>query len=200
MTTSASSEDELIELAAIMRAHGLKGELLLKPFNPDSTLLLSLDEVLLKSRSGVITTHKVENSRVHSGHVLLTLEGVHDRDHGDTLRGNLVCVTRAALPPLEEGEYYLVDLVGLEARDAAGKPIGKVVEVIEYPSANCLAVECEDGVREVPNIERYVLEVDVPNGFVRVEHLDEIDPVKIAEARPPKEPRPPKPGLPKTER
>jgi len=168
-----------------MRAHGLKGELLLKPFNPDSTLLLSMDEVLLKSRTGAISTHKVENARMHSGHVLLTLEGVLDRDHGDTLRGNLVCVTRAALPPLEEGEYYLVDLVGLEARDAAGKPIGKVIEVIEYPSANCLAVECEDGVREVPNIERYVLEVDVPNGFVRVEHLDEIDPLKIAEARSP---------------
>lgn len=177
MTTPASG-DELIELAAIMRAHGLRGELLLKPFNPDSTLLLGCERVLLKGKSGEVVSHQVEGARIHSDHVLLTLAEVTDRDQADALRGNLVCVTRAELPQLEEGEYYLVDLVGLEARDASGAPIGKVVEVIEYPSAHCLAVECEDGVREVPNIERYVLEVDVPGGFVRVEHLDEIDPIK----------------------
>jgi 16S rRNA processing protein RimM len=200
VTTSASSDDELIELAAIMRAHGLRGELLLKPFNPDSTLLLSVERVLLKGKTGVVTSYQVEGARIHSDHVLLTLANVLDRDHADTLRGSLVCVTRAELPALEDGEYYLVDLVGLEARDAEGKPIGPVIDVIEYPSANCLAVQCEDGVREVPNIERYVLEVDVPNGFVRVEHLEEIDPLKVAEVRVPKAPRPPKPALPKSER
>lgn len=188
MATS-SRDEELIELAAVVRAHGLRGELLLKVFNPESTLLLEIDSVLLRDKSGKVVSHEVEHARVHSDHVLLTLADVLDKDQADALRGQLVCVPRSALPALEEGEYYLVDLVGLEARDESGKPIGKVIDVVEYPASNCLAVECEDGVREVPELERYLLEVDVKGGYVRVTNLDELEPLKPAQPSGPKKGR-----------
>ena len=69
--------------------------------------------------------------------------------------------------------------MGLEARDASGAPIGKVDDVIEYPMRRLPGRRvARTASREVPNIERYVLEVDVPGGFVRVDHLDELDPIK----------------------
>jgi 16S rRNA processing protein RimM len=95
----------------------------------------------------------------------------------------VVCVPRAALPTLEEGEYYLVDLVGLSARDPAGEVIGRVHDVIAYPSVECLVMQCGDVWREVPDLPRYVLEVHVREGYVVVDHLDELEPVKAPEKR-----------------
>jgi 16S rRNA processing protein RimM len=172
---SAPKPDELIELAAVMRAHGLRGELLLKPFNPDSTLLAQMTRVLLKTRDGTVTSYELDEARTHSGMQLLALHGVRTRDAAEALRGSLVCVTRADLPALEDDEFYLVDLVGLAALDTQGNPAGSVVDVVEYPSVNCLVVESEAGRREVPNLPRYVLSIDMTARIVVVDQLEELE-------------------------
>jgi 16S rRNA processing protein RimM len=173
--SSADGSPELIELAAVVRAHGLRGELLLKPFNRDSTLLIGLSHVFVKARDGSVQRFEVESARDHGAGQLLALKGVRTRDAGDAMRGSLVCVTRAELPPPEEGEHYLVDLVGLSVRDSAGQPIGKVEEVIEYPSVVCFVVVSPEGTREIPNLPRYVLEIDGPGRVIVVDHLDELE-------------------------
>jgi 16S rRNA processing protein RimM len=171
----ADGSAELIELAAVVRAHGLRGELLLKPFNPESTLLSELSHVLLKGRDGAVQRYEVESARTHGDGQLLALKGVGSRDAGDALRGQLVCVTRADLPPPEEGEYYLVDLVGLEARDAQGNVAGKIEQVIDYPSVTCFVVVSPEGRREVPNLPRYVLAIDAAARAITVDHIDELE-------------------------
>lgn len=166
---------ELIVLAAVVRSHGLRGELLLKPFNPDSALLMDLSHVLLKARDGTVQRYAIESARQHGESQLLALENVRTREASDALRGSLVCVTRAELPPPEEGEHYLVDLVGLAARDASGKPVGEVKDVIEYPSVVCFVVVSPEGTREVPNLPRYVLEIDMEQRAIVVDNLDELE-------------------------
>lgn len=167
--------DELVELAAVIRAHGLGGMLLLKPFNPDSALLYELKQVILRAPDGTHRTMKVLAAREHSGQILCSLEGVADRDAAEALRGSTMCVTRADLPEPDEGEHYLMDLVGLDVQDEAGKSIGVVEEVLEYPSAVCLKVVSDGAVWEVPHLERYLLEVDFDARIIRVAHLDELD-------------------------
>jgi len=166
---------ELIELAAIVRAHGLRGELLLKLFNPDSTLLCETPHVFLKARDGSARRFEVESAREHSGSLLMTLKGVDTRDAGEALRGNRVCLTRADFPPPAEGEHYLVDLVGLSVRDAQGNAVGKVEDVIEYPSVTCFLVVAPEGKREVPNLPRYVLEIDAAQALIVVDNLAELE-------------------------
>ena len=178
--SDASRSEELIELAAVVRAHGLSGELVLKPFNPASDLLGSLAEIVLRSPAGELHTFEVLARRGGGDSQLLALRGVTDRDQADALRGSVVCVPRSALPPLEEGEYYLVDLVGLSVRSPEGDTLGHVEDVLEYPSVEALVVITEGIVREVPNLDRYVPSIDVQGGFVVVDHLDEIEPVPLA--------------------
>lgn len=175
MDKTAPKPDELVELAAVVRAHGLRGGLVLKPFNPGSTLLLQMERLLLKDRDGKVTAYEVEDAREHSATQLLVLQGVDTRDAAEALRGSLVCVTRADLPVLEDDEFYLVDLVGLAAFDAQGQPAGRVVDVVEYPSVDCLVVETDAGRREVPNLPRYVLSVDMNARRVVVDQLEEIE-------------------------
>jgi 16S rRNA processing protein RimM len=57
----------------------------------------------------------------------------------------LVEVDRAALPPLEEGEYYYADLVGLACVDRDGRPIGTVVSVENFGAGDVLEVELPGG-------------------------------------------------------
>jgi 16S rRNA processing protein RimM len=177
------SDGGFIELAAVVRSHGLRGELLLKPFNPASELWDKLQTIELKMPSGIRSTRRVLSAREHSGSVLLTLEGVRDRDGADALRGSLICVPRSALPPLADDEYYLADLVGLIARDPEGRVVGKVRDILEYPAACCLIVESAEGLREVPDLLRYVPEVHVAAGYVVVDNLDELDLQKPEGAR-----------------
>lgn len=172
--------EELVELAAIVRGHALAGELVLKLFNPESDLLTSLREVTLRAPSGDTRKYNVRGIRGAGDGVLLSLEGVSDRDGADALRGHVVCVSRDVLPALEEGEYYLVDLPGLAVHDKNGQKIGYVEDVIEYPSVSALVVVVEGLVREVPDLPRYLLEVRVADGFVVVDHLDELEPVPLA--------------------
>lgn len=173
--SSADGSDELIELAAVVRAHGLRGELLLKSFNPESTLLDQLTHVYLKARDGGVQRFAIESARVHGAGQLLALKEVRSRDAGDALRGSLVCVRREDLPAPEEGEHYLVDLVGLQVRDAQGNAVGKVEQVIDYPTVVCFVVTAPEGKREVPNLPRYVLAIEPQAGTITVDNIAELE-------------------------
>lgn len=172
--------EELVELAAVVRGHALAGELVLKVFNPESDLLPSLREVIVRAPDDTTRRYTVVAARGTKDGVLVTLQGVDSRDAADALRGHVLCVERTALPALEEGEYYLIDLPGLAVHDRDGQKIGYVEDVIEYPSVSALVVVVEGLVREVPDLPRYLLEVRVPEGYVVVDNLAELEPVPLA--------------------
>ncbi len=173
--THDAQRDELIELAAIMRAHGLRGELLLKVFNPDSELLFEATEIVLRSPDGARHPYRVESAHQHGGSVLYALEGVETREQADALRGSLICVPREVLPALEQDEHYFVDLVGALASDEQGKPVGKLVDLHDYPSVCCFVIETTEGRVEVPYTDRYVPSLDAAGKTLVVAHLDELD-------------------------
>ncbi len=175
MARAPIGNDELVELAAVVRAHGLRGELSLKPFNPASELLREPKEVVPKLPDGTTRTHAVRSARGLAEHLILALEGISDRNTSEALRGSLICVPRSALPAPDEDEVYLVDLVGLEARDVEGKAFGRVDDIVQYPSIACLLVKGAAGSWEVPDTERYLAEINLEAGYVVIEHLDELD-------------------------
>jgi 16S rRNA processing protein RimM len=74
-------------------------------------------------------------------------EGVSDRSAAEALRGSLVEVDREALPPLEEGEYYHADLIGLRCGDSQGLDWGTVVAVENFGAGDLLEIEQPDGKR-----------------------------------------------------
>jgi 16S rRNA processing protein RimM len=77
------------------------------------------------------------------------LEGVEDRSAAEALRGTLVEVDRSALPPLEEGEYYHADLLGLSAVDREGRSAGTVVAVENFGAGDLLEIEDAGGKRSL---------------------------------------------------
>jgi 16S rRNA processing protein RimM len=143
LAVSGDRGERRITLAAVAGAHGVKGELRLKLFS-DSVESLARHQTLyvggVERRLLSIRDGKTAVAR---------FEGVGDRSAAEALRGSLVEVDRASLPPLEEGEYYHVDLVGLPAVDRAGQQLGIVSAVENYGAGDLLEIETENGRRSL---------------------------------------------------
>lgn len=125
-----------IALAAVAGAHGVKGEVRLKLFTDSVENLKRYATVFVGG-----TERKLKSVRAGSPGAIARLSGVDDRSAAEALRGQLVEVDRSALPPLEEGEYYHADLIGLDCVDREGKPVGKVVGVENYGAGDLLEIE-----------------------------------------------------------
>ena len=137
-----AASDKRIALAAVAGAHGVKGELRLKLFG-DSVDTLARQESVFAG--GV--ERRLLSARSAGKGAVARFEGVDDRTAAEALRGTLIEVDRVALPPLDEGEYYHADLIGLTAVDASGEAVGRIVAVQNYGAGDLLEIELGNGKR-----------------------------------------------------
>jgi 16S rRNA processing protein RimM len=173
--------DGFVPLAVIVGAHGVRGELRAKPYNPSSDLLFDCGRLWLREPGvGEAREVRARATKTHKDLVLLTLDGIEDRNAALSLRGSELLLPRAELPALQEGEHYLVDLVGLDAQLADGSPVGRIENVIAYPSCDALCVQTERGTLEVPMLAPYFVEARPEQGVVVVAELTDLEVVPNA--------------------
>lgn len=132
--------EKRVALAAVAGAHGVKGEVRLKLFTDGAANLASHDKIYVGGDE-----RRLLNVRDGGKAAIARFEGVADRSAAEALRGSLVEVDRSALPPLEGGEYYHSDLVGLECIDREGQPVGTVAGVENFGAGDLLEIELANG-------------------------------------------------------
>lgn len=173
--------DAWVPLAEVARAHGVRGEVRLRRFNPDSDLLLLLPNVLVRFPSGKEQEMEVEAARPANEAILMKLSVIDDRDRAAELRGALVCARRAAFPPLEQGEFYACDIEGarvvVEVPEQPPRDIGRVRALRSGPGADVLIIEALDGGApwEAPLVSDVVRSVDVSLGIVTLVTLEGVE-------------------------
>jgi 16S rRNA processing protein RimM len=159
-----------LSVGYVSRAHGLKGALIVKTFDPTSTALGEVDRLQMAPKEG--TPREVEIVDVREGpggDLLLVIEGVNGRVEAEALIGSTVSVHRDEVDAPEEGEFFQGDLVGLRAVTPDGKPLGVVHEV--WSSGPVPNLVLRDGDREemVPFAEDFVRKVDLEAGTIVIE-------------------------------
>jgi 16S rRNA processing protein RimM len=135
------AEDKPVTLAAITGAHGVTGEVRLKLFGEGLEALKRHE----RFNQGSLTLTKLRDDG--KGGAIARLAEVADRTAAEALRGTALTVPRSALPPLEEGEYYHADLLGLAAVSDTGEALGTVVAVENYGAGDVLEIERPTGKR-----------------------------------------------------
>jgi 16S rRNA processing protein RimM len=178
MGDARDTPERWIPLAEIARPHGVRGEIRLRLFNKTSDVLLEQEEVLVRLPDGEEHEVSVERARRADDAILMKLYSVDDRDRAAELRGAHVCVRRRDFPPLSDGEFYAVDIVGAEAR-LHGERLGEVAEIVSYPTVEALLVRTGDakGDWEIPLTDAYVARVDVEARVVDVLTLEDLEPL-----------------------
>jgi 16S rRNA processing protein RimM len=131
-----------IALAAIAGAHGVRGEVRLKLFSDSIANIAHYERLYVGGQP-----KRLLDVRQSGNAPIATFEGVSDRSGAEALRGSLVEVDRSALQPLQEGEYYHADLIGLPAVDRESQPIGTIVAVENYGAGDLLEIEDDAGRR-----------------------------------------------------
>ena len=142
MTSPATGKR--VALAAVAGAHGIKGELRLKLFSDSVESLARHSRLHVGGRELALKDIKDGGKTA-----IARFEGISDRSAAEALRGSLVEIDRDKLPPLEEGEYYHADMIGLTCVDDAGEPVGTVIAVENFGAGDLLEVERPDGKRSL---------------------------------------------------
>ncbi|MBU3577637.1 ribosome maturation factor RimM [Polynucleobacter sp. UK-Kesae-W10] len=149
---SVPSLNDLIELGAISEAQGLQGQVKVRPHSPEPVALLSSKTVWLslipRRDAGVsasteqasLTQYKVKSAKMHSGNVVVALEGVNDRDQALALKGARILVARDAFPKADDDSYYWVDLIGCHAVNLQDESLGEVLDVTENGAHGVIAI------------------------------------------------------------
>ena len=166
----AAGRSESLALGLLGRPHGVRGELVFRPFNPDGASLVELDlplEVELRPRDGGGPTPgrmmALRSARPFKDGALVTFEGVASPEEASRLTNCQLCVPRAALPPLDEDEFYISDLIGCQVVDVSGRDRGQVLGCYWNGTQDVLEIRGPDGEETlIPAVEDFLREVDLP--------------------------------------
>jgi 16S rRNA processing protein RimM len=129
-------------LAAVIGAHGLKGEVRVKTFTESPDALTRYGALHLKDGRAV---HVATVHPTKPGEAILSFRGVTDRNAAEALKGEELLVSREALPRLEGHEFYHADLIGLRAEDEEGRVIGTVHAIHNFGAGDVIEIARSDG-------------------------------------------------------
>jgi 16S rRNA processing protein RimM len=149
------AQDKPVTLAAIIGAHGVTGEVRLKLFGEGVAALKRQKSF----NAGALTVKSLKDDG--KGGAIARFAEVVDRTAAEKLRGTELTVPRSALPPLEKGEYYHADLIGLPAISTTGEALGTVAAIENFGAGDVIEIERPTGKRfMVPMTEAAVPEWD----------------------------------------
>ena len=159
-----------LECGKIVATHGLRGEVKVLPWCDGPEALVPIKTFYL---DGGNTPKRAERCRIQKNMVLLKLEGVDTPEAAQALRGRVLWLDREE-DTLEEGQYYIQDLIGLSVEDAdTGERYGILRDVTETGANDVYHVAFPDGrVQLVPAIPQVVLDIDLEGGVMLIRPLE----------------------------
>jgi 16S rRNA processing protein RimM len=158
--------DKLILIGRVAGAFGVKGEVRITAYGEDPAALLTYRDLKRRDGSPGLT---VLSGRVAKGELIAKVKELDVKEAADAMRGLDLYVPREALPPTEEDEFYLTDLIGLRAETAAGEALGVVKAVPNFRAGDILEIAPPQGASfYIPFTRDAVPEVRIAEGVVIV--------------------------------
>jgi len=154
---SQSAADRHIIIGRIGAAHGIRGEVRVNPMTDFPERFHDMTEVYVDN-----ALLEIESVRYHGDKILMKFRGYETRNDAETLKGMMLSVPRSEAMPLNEGEYYTFDIIGLDVVDVDGNALGKVTNVLETGSNDVYVVKSDEGKEIlVPALKAVVKEINI---------------------------------------
>ena len=163
---SMKNEPGLIEAGKVVNTHGIKGDVRLLPWADSPGFLTGFKHIYINEKPV-----KILAANVHKGCVIATLEGIDNIDDAIKLKGSVFKIKKTDVQ-LEEGRYFIDDLIGLKALDAeSNEDLGTVTDVLSLPSNNVYVIK---GSREilVPAVSEFIVETCLEKGYIKLRLIE----------------------------
>jgi 16S rRNA processing protein RimM len=156
-------------LGRVAAPRGLHGEMRIVLVDPDAREFLRAGELYMGEDHLCL---RVRQARLFKGQGLLELEGIDDRDAAEFWRDARIYVPAVSVAPLDEGEYYYRQIVGLSVITEQGETLGHVTEILPTGANDVYVVQGANGEILLPAIKEVIREIDLHTGTVLVRLLD----------------------------
>ena len=158
---------QYLEAGKIVNTHGIAGEVKIIPWADGPEFLLDFDTLYIDGKP-----MDVQRARVHKNCVLAKLAGIDDINEAMKLKEKVVYIHRDDAK-LEEGAFFLADLLGLEVWDAdSGEVFGTLSEVLTPPASNVYVVTDVKHQHMIPAVPEFIVETNLDEGYLRVRLIE----------------------------
>ena len=164
--------EELLQVGVITQTHGIRGEVKVFPTTDDASRFRDLKHVLLDTGKDTLSL-EIENVKFFKQFVILKFKGYDNINDVERYKRCPLLVERSDAVPLDEDEYFITDMIGMQVVTDQGEDFGVLkdvmatgandVYVIDHPSA---------GEVLVPAIKECILEVDIPGRKMKIHVME----------------------------
>lgn len=163
--------NKLVELGHSLRPHGIKGEVALKIYNDEGGVLKEGTVLILRPHTEqselALDGKEFKIKKIKFGNkVICTLENINSRDALEKIIPFTIMYPREKFPKLEDGEFYLEDLVGLEVIDIDGHGLGKVKNHYSNGAQIVLQLNLKTGNIDLPFIDQFFPHISLERGKI----------------------------------
>lgn len=164
--------EEYFEIGQIVNTSGLKGVIKVKPFTDDITKFNNFKTIYVSIKKE-LKEFEIENVRISKNMVFLKLKGIDTIEDAEDYRNLYLKIKRNKDEVLEDGSYYIVDIIGCTVFSDKEELLGKVDDVFSTGSNDVYVVKSDDGKQVLlPAIKDVIKNVDINNKTIIV-HLIE---------------------------
>ncbi len=164
---------DTLTIGKITGAHGIYGELKIYPMTDEAERFYDLEYFLCEGKK-----YDIQIARIHKQSVLIQTAQIQDRTEAEKMRGKMIEIYRKDAVELEEGQFFIEDLKGLEARDrnAENTNTMTLVDVLRAGGADVLVFKNKGGKEYMmPFLVEYVDEVNLNEGYIVVDFTKFVD-------------------------
>lgn len=160
--------EEFLRVGVITSVHGVHGEVKVFPTTDDADRFRVLKNAFLDTKQGKKQV-EIGGVKFFKNMVILKIKGLDDRNEAEKLKGIDILVDRENAVPLEEGEFYICDIIGADVITDEDVRLGELTDVLETGANDVYVVTPENG-KDIllPAIDECILDVDPENKVVRV--------------------------------
>lgn len=164
--------DNYLRVGVIASTHGIRGEVKVFPTTEDVNRFKQLKDVVLDTGKEYMNL-EVQNVKFFKNMAIVKFKGIDDINDIEKYKGKDLLVTRENAIPLEEGEYYIFDVLGSKVVTEEGTEIGELKEILATGANDVYVVKTAQG-KEIliPSIPQCILDVNVEDKVVTVHLLD----------------------------
>lgn len=161
---------ERLAIGVIAAPHGTRGEVRMQIWTHFPEHIQELNSIFLDDEE---EPRRLRQARVQKGMAILSIQGIRSRDEADRLRGIVVRIAREQASPLEEGEYYHFELIGIEVFTEDGTRVGTLDDIIETGANDVYVVKDDEGNEHLfPALNEVIPEIDLENQRMIVRPLN----------------------------